>query len=283
MKKVKLLIISVILITSYNLTAQVAVTTDGSNADSSAMLHVKSTNKGMLLPSMTATQRDAISSPATGLLVFVTDDNNFYFYNGTAWTQFSGCGDPAGTIVAFGGTTVPDGWLLCDGSEVSRTIYPYLYNAISDNWGAGNSTTTFHLPDLRGRFLRGTDHGAGNDPDAASRTAQNTLGNSGDNVGSVQNEAYKNHDHSVNPPGTYTYSEGNHSHTFNSSQTSEGYSGSGKICSGGGSGGQSIANTPMNSNGNHTHYINIGPFNSASSGNNETRPKNVYVDYIIKY
>ena len=286
---------AITLIASYSLTAQVAVTTDGSSADASAMLDVKSTDKGMLLPSMTATQRNAISSPAIGLLVFVTDDNNFYFYNGAAWTQFSGGGNPAGTIVAFGGSTVPDGWLLCDGSEVSRTVYPNLYNAITANWGAGNGTTTFHLPDLRGRFLRGTDHGAGIDPDAASRTAQSTLGNSGDNVGSVQDDAYKNHDHSVDPPNTSTNTTGNHRHRqggFTNGYGSQ-YLPAGSYNPSGspdefdsnimnsGEGGETLPYTGYV--GDHSHTVNISAFNSASSGNNETRPTNVYVDYIIKY
>lgn len=81
------------MITSYTLTAQVAVTADGTSADASSMLDIKSTDKGMLVPRMTAAERDAIVSPATGLLVFVTVDNNFYFFDGAAWTQFSGGSD----------------------------------------------------------------------------------------------------------------------------------------------------------------------------------------------
>ncbi len=66
--------------------SQVAVNTDGSAADNSAILDVKSTNKGMLIPRMTKTQRDAISSPATGLMVFNTTDSSFYYYSGNSWT-----------------------------------------------------------------------------------------------------------------------------------------------------------------------------------------------------
>ncbi|MBK6966773.1 MAG: tail fiber domain-containing protein [Bacteroidales bacterium] len=60
--------------------AQVAINTDGTAPDNSAMLDVKSTSKGMLIPRMTEAQRDAIVSPATGLLIFCTD-NNLYFSN----------------------------------------------------------------------------------------------------------------------------------------------------------------------------------------------------------
>jgi hypothetical protein len=62
------------------LNAQVAVNTDLSAPDNSAMLDVKSTSKGMLVPRMTAAQRDAISNPANGLLIFCTDNNQFYSF-----------------------------------------------------------------------------------------------------------------------------------------------------------------------------------------------------------
>ena len=70
--------------------AQVAVNTDGSTANPSAMLDVQSSTKGMLIPRMTQAQRTAIASPATGLMVYQTDaPAGFYFYNGTAWTLSS--------------------------------------------------------------------------------------------------------------------------------------------------------------------------------------------------
>jgi Collagen triple helix repeat (20 copies) len=71
----------------------VAVNTDGSNADASALLDVKSTTQGVLVPRMSAQQRGLIGSPATGLLVYQTDaPAGFYFYNGTAWTSLSSAG-----------------------------------------------------------------------------------------------------------------------------------------------------------------------------------------------
>lgn len=93
MKNINKLIFGILIITSFNLAAQVAVTGDGSNADASAMLEVKSTDKGMLIPRMSAAERDLIGTPASGLLVYVTDDNNFYFFDGVSWKQFSGGSD----------------------------------------------------------------------------------------------------------------------------------------------------------------------------------------------
>ncbi len=64
----------------------VAINTDGSSADASAMLDVKSTNKGILVPRLSLSQRNAITSPATGLFIYQTDNTpDFYFYNGSAW------------------------------------------------------------------------------------------------------------------------------------------------------------------------------------------------------
>lgn len=63
---------------------------------------------------------------------------------------------PAGTILAFGGVTAPSGFLLCDGSAVSRTTYSKLFAVIGTRFGAGNGSTTFNLPKLNdGRFVRG--------------------------------------------------------------------------------------------------------------------------------
>ena len=67
----------------------------------------------------------------------------------------------AGVIQMFAGSTPPAGWLLCDGSAVSRTEYATLYAAIGDTWGAGDGSTTFNLPDLRGRAPIGAGTGSG--------------------------------------------------------------------------------------------------------------------------
>lgn len=62
---------------------------------------------------------------------------------------------PAGMISAYGGSSAPAGWLLCDGSAVSRTTYAALFAAISTAYGTGDGSTTFNIPDLRQRFPLG--------------------------------------------------------------------------------------------------------------------------------
>ena len=63
---------------------------------------------------------------------------------------------PVGIVQAFAGDTTPEGWLLCDGSAVSRTDYADLYAVIGDTYGSGDGSTTFNLPDLTDRFLQGS-------------------------------------------------------------------------------------------------------------------------------
>lgn len=62
---------------------------------------------------------------------------------------------PIGAVVAFAGSTAPDGFLFCDGSAISRSTYSDLFTAIGTTHGTGNGTTTFNLPDTRGIFIRG--------------------------------------------------------------------------------------------------------------------------------
>lgn len=62
---------------------------------------------------------------------------------------------PSGSVLAYAGSSAPTGWLICDGSAVSRTTYSDLFTAISTTWGVGDGSTTFNLPDLRAATLRG--------------------------------------------------------------------------------------------------------------------------------
>jgi hypothetical protein len=62
---------------------------------------------------------------------------------------------PAGMVMYFANSTVPQGWLQCNGAAISRTTYVDLFSAIGTVYGTGNGSTTFNLPDFRGQFLRG--------------------------------------------------------------------------------------------------------------------------------
>ena len=77
---------------------------------------------------------------------------------------------PPGTVLAMATTGAPAGYLICDGSAVSRTTYATLFTAIGVMYGPGDGSTTFNLPNYQGYFLRGLNNAAGADPDAATRT-----------------------------------------------------------------------------------------------------------------
>jgi hypothetical protein len=93
MKKVNLLILTILITASFAIQAQVAINTDGNTADGSAMLEVKSTDKGFLPPRMTGVERNAISNPATGLIIWCTNcgiNGELEVFNGTVWTNMIG-------------------------------------------------------------------------------------------------------------------------------------------------------------------------------------------------
>lgn len=81
-------------------------------------------------------------------------------------------GVPAGAIMGFAMGDVPDGWLECDGSSVSRSTYAHLFAAIGETYGVGDGSTTFDLPDYRGMFLRGWDNTRGIDTGRVLGTTQ---------------------------------------------------------------------------------------------------------------
>lgn len=94
MKKINVLTVAILMIASYSLTAQVAITPSGGSADASAMLDVQSTTKGFLPPRMTNVQMGDITSPAEGLIVYCTDcsPKGPYYYDGAEFLNFSNGG-----------------------------------------------------------------------------------------------------------------------------------------------------------------------------------------------
>lgn len=178
---------------------------------------------------------------------------------------------PVGSIIAHSSTTPPDGYLYCNGQTVSRTQYAKLFSVVGTKYGQGDGSTTFHVPDLRGRFLRGVSNGSGVDPDAASRTAMNTGGATGDNVGSVQSDAFQSHSHSVSDLG--------HSHEMQMyGQNLEFNTGSNKYrLPYSTDGGNNVSSTSHNSSN-----ISVSTPNSGTTST-ETRPENANVAYMICY
>ncbi len=109
----------------------------------------------------------------------------------------------SGTLVAYAGVNPPTGWLLCDGSAVSRTTYASLFSAIGTSWGAGDGGSTFNLPDFRRRVPVGSG-GTG------SSVLANTVGSTGgEETHSLTIGEIPAHNHGINDPGhAHAYSGG---------------------------------------------------------------------------
>lgn len=132
---------------------------------------------------------------------------------------------PAGIIVPFAGNTSPNGWLLCYGQAVSRSGYSALFNAIGTSHGVGDGSTTFNLPDLRGRTIAGLDNMGGS---AASRITSaisgitaTTLGAAGGDQRVHQHTHAQNaHSHGVTDPGhAHGVYDPSHAHTQRQART----------------------------------------------------------------
>jgi len=94
----------------------------------------------------------------------------YYVYDGTYWSWLNvfaeednsaGSYIPIGTMTMFAGSTPPEGWLICDGSAISRTTYASLFNKIGTTYGAGDGSTTFNIPNFKGRVPVGLDSSQG--------------------------------------------------------------------------------------------------------------------------
>ena len=86
---------------------------------------------------------------------------------------------PTGSVIPFAGQTAPEGWLLCQGQAVSRTTYAQLFAVIGTTFGSGDGSTTFNLPDLRGRVAVGVD----SDANLGVLSGENTVGLNADQNG----------------------------------------------------------------------------------------------------
>lgn len=129
-------------------------------------------------------------------------------------------GLPAGVVAPFAGATAPTGWLLCYGQAVSRTTYAALFAAIGTTYGAGDSSTTFNLPDLRGRVAAGKDNMGGA---AANRLTTAGAGIDGATLGTAGGSQTNTlttshmpaHNHGVSDPGHgHGASQDGHSHNI---------------------------------------------------------------------
>lgn len=109
---------------------------------------------------------------------------------------------PTGAITMYGAASAPTGYLLCDGTAVSRVTYAALFTAISTTYGVGNGTTTFNLPNLKGRVPVGLD---------SAQTEFDVLGEaSGQKTHTLTSSEMPSHTHTQT---VHTHTAGAHTHT----------------------------------------------------------------------
>ena len=144
MKKFFLLLKTIFIISMVNAQQGVAITTDGTNPDNSAMLDIKSNSKGFLTPRMTTAQRTAIASPAKGLIVFDTETNSFWFYNGAAWNNLSASVAAAGWSLTGNSGTNPASTFMgtTDNTALSIRTNNQTRLTVTDDGNIGINTTT---------------------------------------------------------------------------------------------------------------------------------------------
>lgn len=227
---------------------------------------------------------------------------------------------PVGSILATARSTAPDGWLLCDGSAVSRSTYAALFAAIGTTFGSGNGSTTFNLPDLRGRVIAGIDSSQaefdarGETGGAKTHTLTSAQMPSHSHTASTSSAGAHTHTGTTNSAGSHTHSgsttnSGAHNHTGLSvdgfpirwqENSKDGTGNVSSFVSGGGTNpviasGSSDHSHPLsiNSAGSHSHTVSVGSagahthsvtVNSAGSGqaHNNLQPY-MALHHIIKF
>ena len=185
-----------------------------------------------------------------------------------------GTGTASGVISAYAGTSAPTGWLLCYGQAVSRTTYAALFAVLGTTYGSGDGSTTFNVPDLRGRVVAGQDDMGGS---SANRLTNQSGGLNGDTLGAtggsethtLTTAQMPSHNHKMFK-NNIVYNFGNHNLSSNSivAVQNNGASGSGDEK-------YSMSNT--------TGTPNVGITGNAgsTSAHNNVQPT-IILNYIIK-
>lgn len=201
----------------------------------------------LTLPSSDGDNGDVLQSDGSGVL---------------SWTAVSGV--PTGSVFCVAYTSIPAGYLECNGQAVSRTTYAALFAVLSTTWG-NTSGSDFKVPDLRGEFVRGFDNGKGTD--------------SGRSFASTQADQMEEHNHAVS--ATTSITDPGHSHTVNNWGGNFGAS----------SGAQTFRNDHTGTSTAIVQSASTGISSSTSisqssrggtSNSSENRPRNIAMIYIIK-
>jgi microcystin-dependent protein len=213
------------------------------------------------------------------------DGKIFYKNNSNVIVEFSGAGGggtemPTGSLTQFAGSTAPAGWLSCDGANVSRTTYAALFAIIGTTYGAGDGSTTFGLPNMKGRIPVGFD---------SAQTEFDALGETGGakthaltsaempshtHTQNAHNHTQNAHNHTQNAHGHSTDAQGFHAHNVGitgsgTSSTSHRHEGTSTFARGINGGTLLGYNFVTDGQGSHGHNITAAtPTNNAATATN---------------
>jgi microcystin-dependent protein len=173
-----------------SITGTTAITSFGSSAATSAPIYQVRFSAALVL----TYNGTSMILPGGASIATAANDSAVAQYLGSGNWQIltyqsaTDVGVLSGEIKSFAMSSCPGGWFEADGSAISRTTYANLYANLGTAWGVGDGSTTFNLPDARGQFLRGWDHGRGVDTSRA--------------FASTQADDFKSHTHSGAPSGS---------------------------------------------------------------------------------
>jgi microcystin-dependent protein len=200
----------------------------------------------------------------------------YYAADGTGsgtWTSLpGGIVLPFGMVVDYAGTSAPSLWLLCYGQAISRTTYSDLFSAISTTYGTGDGSTTFNLPDCRGRVTAGQDDMGGVSADRLTGLANgvngDTLGASGGLESfTLATANLPSHSHTSGSLTGETSTDGSHTHDMNNATNVMRTPDNNDATSGSGENRYTSSTVSMDSAGSHNHDVTVtGSTATAGSG-----------------
>lgn len=203
----------------------------------------------------------------------------FTYLGTTGWVVELDIADPLGKIELWPLPTIPGKYIKANGAVLSRTTYVELnalYSAQGYPYGDGDGTTTFNIPDWRGKFMRIVADGSANDPNRTTRTTRGDDAiTTGDNVGTNQADSFKSHTH-IQQGSFNTTNAGAHNHTVPNAGGSEP-----DVRTDGGTSVADLSTATTSTEPNHQHSVTISGQTQAR-GDDETRPINIYTFAIIR-
>lgn len=174
-------------------------------------------NKTLTIPTPVTVSDTPPASPSSNDLWYNSSNGKTYIYYDSFWVEVGNTGAvdpttdsiiPAGMIMPTASSVQPTGWLYCYGQNEDRSVYSRLFTALGTTYGVGNGSTTFGLPDLRGRTIAGKDNMGGT---TASRLTAAGSGITGTTLGSAGGT--ETHALTIAQLATHTHIQDAHDHT----------------------------------------------------------------------